>query len=762
MNSWPPPDSWYNKHYGDIRYGGMWAPHYRYDYYGFLKFSLDSLPDSCTIVQAELEYYQYDSYGPQVDVGLIRDPVPLYPSDLLAEIRDAPAIIHGRASSDGWMMLPFDTPSFPLLDSCLRSGWGSFGLRSVGNHWGFAYGYDSDSPPFLRVEYAMPNGSDIHALHAEFGTYPLVAQGSDTALLTLTNNGFGASGLFWTYATAPGLGVESTLVGNISVGETMSLALRLPSPSRADTLVTYRLYDELRGDDRTQLTCWAFPANTCSAEGFEDPTFPPTGWVTRGSGLWQRSGPLPVGAHSGEYVATDSGHNCWLITNGIVPEPGVADTFGIFFSVPDSWCEAQVWALGSQDPVDTLTRLFADTIREGSWCEVRIGLDQFDGHAVYLGFRSAAGTAAVLCMDDIWFTSAHQLDADIRALHAEMKTYPLVAGGSDTALLSMVNRGPLASGPFWAYASLGTMRESTLVGPIAAGETTSASIRIPSPLMQDTMLDYFVWATAIRHDAAQLQCWSFPAKTCAAEGFDGSLFPPPGWLVTDNDSGTQSWTRQSGPGTSHSGAGSASCVADSTGVSDDWLTSSAVCPSRDNSDSVGFYFRSGANWQIDNLEVLALSTRLSPIRLWWSGIPDTTYSRHSVSLDTCDGDTIKVVFRHWSPGGGVGICLDDIWFSHAYTPSRDTVQRTNTKLPTLAFVPNPSGRGVVTVSSFLAVGRRRSLAIRNVVGRIIHRSVLDPSGVTRLDLRGLHAGVYMATLEAGTQSLTRKLVITGR
>jgi hypothetical protein len=131
----------------------MWAPHYRYDYYAFLKFSLDSLPDSCTILQAELGYYQYDSYEPQVDVGIIRDPVPLNPYDLLVEIRDAPAITPIRVSPDGWVTLTFDTASFFLLDSCRHTGWSSFGLRSAGNHFGFAYGYDNDSPPYVRIEY---------------------------------------------------------------------------------------------------------------------------------------------------------------------------------------------------------------------------------------------------------------------------------------------------------------------------------------------------------------------------------------------------------------------------------------------------------------------------------------------------------------------------------------------------------------------------------------------------------------------------------
>ena len=90
------------------------------------------------------------------------------------------------------------------------------------------------------------------------------------------------------------------------------------------------------------------------------------------------------------------------------------------------------------------------------------------------------------------------------------------------------------------------------------------------------------------------------------------------------------------------------------------------------------------------------------------------------------------------------------------------VQRTSTKLPDFAFAPNPSGSKVLTVRSALAVGKRRVLTMRDVAGRTARTFALDPSGIAHIDLRDLPPGVYMATLEAGTKSITRKLVITAR
>jgi hypothetical protein len=159
---------------------------------------------------------------------------------------------------------------------------------------------------------------------------------------------------------------------------------------------------------------------------------------------------------------------------------------------------------------------------------------------------------------------------------------------------------------------------------------------------------------------------------------------------------------------------------------------------------------------------------------WVSG---TTYRRLSASLDQFDGDTIYIGFRFQSTGNSGGLCLDDIWFSGFVPPDtsdtsdttdttitpkpRDAVQQASTKLPEFALTPNPSSRRVVTIRSALAVGKRRAVTMRDVVGRAVRTFAVDQSGIAQLDLRGLPAGVYMARLEAGTHSLTRKLVITG-
>jgi len=361
---------------------------------------------------------------------------------------------------------------------------------------------------------------------------------------------------------------------------------------------------------------------------------------------------------------------------------------------------------------------------------------------------------------------------EIQASRAELATYPLVANGTDTALLELTNRGLYPSGPFWAYASLGLARESTLVEPIAVGETASFCIAIPSPSTQNAIVDYHLWATAefdtLRpNDSLQLRCWSFDTAAYATEGFDEPVFPPPGWLTIDRDGRPKCWLRQTVAGASHTGNGYASCLHESVGVSDDWLISGPVCPSRDYLDSVGFFPSSIVRLMHETLEVWTVSERYPWVRLLSLAVHDTAYLRRAVSLDASDGDTIQVGFRMRSWGAGSGLCLDDVWFSRIYAPDtskppRDVVRRSNPELPEFAFEPNPATGRHVMVRCGIARGTLGKLTLRDVLGRSVKSLSLGPSGVAQLDLRGLAPGVYMATLEAGTQSLTRKLIITRR
>jgi hypothetical protein len=157
--------NWYYKSVGFLSYG-LVAPHGApWDYCAYLKFGLDTLPDTFALISAKLDYYQFAHNGVlSVTVKLIGDPVPLSAHDLFEGIRGAPAIAPTKQSQDGWMELTLDSAALALIDSCRRTGWISLAVDHVGEgRDGFAYGYTDSAPPFLRIEYTSSGAGEARS-----------------------------------------------------------------------------------------------------------------------------------------------------------------------------------------------------------------------------------------------------------------------------------------------------------------------------------------------------------------------------------------------------------------------------------------------------------------------------------------------------------------------------------------------------------------------------------------------------------------------
>ena len=141
--------------------------------HAFLKFSLDSLPDSILITSAELAYDQYEHAGgrPVVDIRLIRDPMAQPPHDAFYGILNGRVLTAAAPSPDGWTSWQLDSIAGPLLDSCHRVGVASFGIHWSGppgdTYSASAYGYDSSTSPSLHVVYGPSGVRETQSLPAE-------------------------------------------------------------------------------------------------------------------------------------------------------------------------------------------------------------------------------------------------------------------------------------------------------------------------------------------------------------------------------------------------------------------------------------------------------------------------------------------------------------------------------------------------------------------------------------------------------------------
>jgi hypothetical protein len=154
----------YSRFTGMMRYGEYsFAPAGVGTDHAFLKFSLDSLPDSCVITSASIRYYQFEHTGglPIVDIRLIRDPMAQPPHDAFWGIKNGRVVAAEQPSPDGLSEWQLESTAYPLLDSSHRVGVASFGI-----HWSgppadtfraAAYGFDSIPSPCLHVVYS-PSG----------------------------------------------------------------------------------------------------------------------------------------------------------------------------------------------------------------------------------------------------------------------------------------------------------------------------------------------------------------------------------------------------------------------------------------------------------------------------------------------------------------------------------------------------------------------------------------------------------------------------
>lgn len=171
----------YNRYLGVMKYGEYSASPGVGTDHAFLKFSMDSLPDSITILSADLVYHQYSHTNglPVVDIRLIHDPMSLSPHDLYFHIGTAGAVTAAGPSSDTWDTWNFDSTAGPLLDSCHQAG-----VACLAIHWSgppadtfsaYAFGYDNGAFPYLHLVYRSAGISETPsalAMHPEFTFAP--------------------------------------------------------------------------------------------------------------------------------------------------------------------------------------------------------------------------------------------------------------------------------------------------------------------------------------------------------------------------------------------------------------------------------------------------------------------------------------------------------------------------------------------------------------------------------------------------------------
>ncbi|MBS4016247.1 MAG: choice-of-anchor J domain-containing protein, partial [Candidatus Latescibacteria bacterium] len=255
-----------------------------------------------------------------------------------------------------------------------------------------------------------------------------------------------------------------------------------------------------------------------------------------------------------------------------------------------------------------------------------------------------------------------------------------------------------------------------------------------------------------------------------AESFESATFPPDGWVVYNNDGGTQQWQRSTtAPRT---GLAHASCRWEtSTLQNDDWLvTPQFALPS--GGGQLKFWYRvSTVSTPTDQL-VIRLSTTNNTIPAFTVvldsfSLTNNTYMEKVISLNSYAGQNIHLAFVSrglyaWT------IYLDDIVVQGQVGVEEEMPTQV---LATMLYAPkpNPVTNGMARISYSLAQPSRVKLSIYDASGRVVRTLVNAQmeSGIYNLQWNGrdeqnqkVAEGIYFYTLETPSYTATKKMVFT--
>jgi len=146
-------------------------------------------------------------------------------------------------------------------------------------------------------------------------------------------------------------------------------------------------------------------------EGFEDPTFPPTGWHTKnilGGVVWMQANSIfHSGAHSAIIAWQDTGGEDWLVT----PQLNIATGDSLKFWVRKFWAAIyepdtlQIRISTTDTSVASFTSVLAtynvNTFPNPGFGEYKIDLSTFSGQNVFIAFRHYDFNGNGMYLDDV-------------------------------------------------------------------------------------------------------------------------------------------------------------------------------------------------------------------------------------------------------------------------------------------------------------------------------------------------------------------------
>jgi hypothetical protein len=254
------------------------------------------------------------------------------------------------------------------------------------------------------------------------------------------------------------------------------------------------------------------------------------------------------------------------------------------------------------------------------------------------------------------------------------------------------------------------------------------------------------------------------------EGFEEPYFPPTGWAIYNNDSGTQCWVRETS--SPHTGSAYAECqFENSTLRNDDWLVTQAISIPTTNAEldcwyraySYNIYETLQVRLSITGNEIDDFTVPLGDFRF-----NNLTYAENIIPLTGYAGQNIYIAFIN----KGLyrrKIYLDDILVK-SFTMGVAEHTTNNQPLVTMLYLvkPNPATRGLSQISFSLSEPQKVAIRIFDISGRLIKTLVNEQKNTGNYSLiwngtddnnREVSEGVYFCILKTDEKSLKQKILL---
>ncbi|MBN1970443.1 MAG: choice-of-anchor J domain-containing protein [Candidatus Delongbacteria bacterium] len=257
--------------------------------------------------------------------------------------------------------------------------------------------------------------------------------------------------------------------------------------------------------------------------------------------------------------------------------------------------------------------------------------------------------------------------------------------------------------------------------------------------------------------------WTYPQIALVDESFEGSTFPPDGWVIIDNDGDTYNWEESNWnplSGAKHAKSHSYNSTSQAL-TPDNWL----ILPPIENPETLSYWVCSlDISWASEKYGVYVSLTDANPssfqevfTEVMTAKQPGDWYNRE-IDLSEYDG-TVYVAFRHWDCTDMWALALDDVKVFRSEVSTEDEIAPSSLVL--LQNYPNPFNP-VATLRFITNESNIAEIVVFNSTGEIVENLTKNTvNGINVIDFDGskFASGVYYYQVKIGNNFQKSKMML---